>query len=59
MIPISVWHYFHSHLKRFKEGQQKLLKKGQGQLIHVSDFVEEENRCLIVHNQEGVVVKDT
>jgi hypothetical protein len=24
----------------------------------VSDFVEEENRCLIVHNEEGNVVKD-
>jgi hypothetical protein len=23
------------------------------------DFVEEENGCLIVHNQQGVVVKDT
>jgi hypothetical protein len=42
---ISAWHYFHSYLKRFKEGQQKLPKKGWGWLIHVSDFVEEENGC--------------
>ncbi len=34
------------------------MKKGRGRLIHVSDFVEEENRHLIVHNQEGVMVKD-
>jgi len=55
---ISAWHYFHSYSKRFKEGQQKLPKKGWGRLIHVSDFVEEENGRLIVRNQEGVVVKD-
>jgi len=35
------------------------MKKGQGRLIYVSDFIEEDNRCLIVRNQEGVVVKDT
>jgi hypothetical protein len=23
------------------------------------DFIEEDNRCLIVRNQEGIVVKDT
>ena len=34
------------------------MKKGQGRLIHVSDFVKEDNGCLIVCNQEGVVVKD-
>jgi len=34
------------------------MKKGQGRLIHVSDFVEEDNGHLIVCNQEGVVVKD-
>ncbi len=34
------------------------MKKGCGQLIHVSDFIEEENRRLIVHNEEGDVVKD-
>jgi len=34
------------------------MKKGRGRLIHVSDFVEEENGRLIVRNEEGVVVKD-
>ena len=58
MILISVWHYFHSHLNRSLHGKQRLMKKGWGQLIHVSDFIEEENRHLIIHNQEGVMVKD-
>jgi hypothetical protein len=40
------------------DGGVKLMKKGWGQLIHVLDFVEEENGCLIIHNKEGVVVKD-
>jgi|SRR5216683_7031139 len=34
------------------------MKKGHGRLIHVSDFIEEENGRLIVHNEEGDVVKD-
>ena len=34
------------------------MKKGCRRLIHMSDFVEEENRRLIVHNEEGDVVKD-
>jgi len=34
------------------------MKKGRGRLIHVLDFVEEENSRLITHNEEGVVVKD-
>jgi hypothetical protein len=34
------------------------MKKGWGRLIHVSDFVEEENSCLIICNKEGIVVKD-
>jgi hypothetical protein len=34
------------------------MKKGCGQLIHISDFIEEENGCLIVCSQEGVVQKD-
>jgi hypothetical protein len=39
-------------------GEQKLMQKGRGHLIHVSDFVEEENGWLIVCNEEGVKVKD-
>jgi len=34
------------------------MKKGHRRLIHMSDFVEEENRCLIVRNEEGDMVKD-
>jgi hypothetical protein len=35
------------------------MKKGRGQLIHVLDFVEEDNGCLIVRNEDGNVMKDT
>jgi hypothetical protein len=58
VLPISAWHYFHSHLKRNKDGDQRLMKKGRGRLIHISDFIEEENGRLIVRNQQGIVVKD-
>jgi len=34
------------------------MKKGRGRLIHILDFVEEDNGCLIIRNQEGIVVKD-
>ena len=44
---------------RAEHNQQKLLRKGCGRLIHVSDFVEEENGRLIIRNEEGDVVKDT
>jgi len=30
-------------LERMMPDQQKLMKKGRGRLIHVSDFVEEDN----------------
>jgi len=58
VLPISAWHYFHSYLKRNMDGDYRLMKKGRGRLIHISDFIEEENGHLIVHNQQGVVVKD-
>jgi hypothetical protein len=45
-------------VNRARPEQQKLMKKGQGRIIHVSDFVEEENGHLIIHNQDGIVVKD-
>jgi len=45
-------------LERVAPGQQKLMKKGRGHLIHVSDFIEEENGQLIVHNKDSRVVKD-
>jgi len=57
LLPISVWHCFHSHSKRNKDGNHKLMKKGRGRLIHILDFVEEDNGRLIICNQ-GVVVKD-
>jgi hypothetical protein len=34
------------------------MKKGRGWLIHVLDFVEEENGQLIIWDQNGMVVKD-
>jgi hypothetical protein len=34
------------------------MKKGWGRIIHVSDFVEEENGRLIIHDQGGLVVRD-
>jgi hypothetical protein len=43
---------------RAEHGQQKLLKKGHGQVIHVSDFIKEENGRLIICNKEGNMVKD-
>jgi len=34
------------------------MKKGRGRIIHVSDFVEEENGRLIIRDQDGIIVKD-
>jgi len=34
------------------------MKKGREHLIHVSDFIEEENGRLIIHNEDSRVVKD-
>src|SRR6266851_4639183 len=45
-------------LNRVQDGEQKIMRKGHGQLIHVLDFVEEENGCLIVCDEEGDIVKD-
>jgi len=35
------------------------MKKGRGWLIHMSDFVEEEDGRLIIHNEDSNIVKDT
>jgi hypothetical protein len=43
---------------RAKCEQQKLLRKGCRQLIHVSDFIKEENGHLVICDEEGDVVKD-
>jgi hypothetical protein len=45
-------------LERSQADEQKLMKKGRGRLIHVSDFVEEENGRLIIRDENGNVVKD-
>jgi hypothetical protein len=45
-------------VERSREDEQILQKKGRGRIIHVSDFVEEENGRLIVRNEEGEVVWD-
>jgi hypothetical protein len=43
---------------RIRPGQQKLMKKGRGWIIHISDFIKEENGHLIIHNQDGIVIRD-
>lgn len=45
-------------MERLRRGEMKLMKKGRGQIIHVSDFVEEDNGRLIIRNEDGVIVKD-
>jgi len=45
-------------VERSQPDQQILQKKGHGRIIHVSNFVEEENGRLIVHNEEGNIVRD-
>jgi len=38
--------------------QQILQKKGHGCIIHISNFVKEENSHLIIHNEKGDIIKD-
>ena len=45
-------------VERAQPDKQILQKKGCGCIIHVSDFVEEENGHLIVGNERGVIIKD-
>jgi hypothetical protein len=45
--------------ERTMPDEQKLMKKGRGWLIHVFNFVEEENGQLIIHDEDSRVVKDT
>jgi len=45
-------------LERSVPDQQKLMKKGRGRLIHVSNFIEEENGQLIICDEDSRVVKD-
>jgi hypothetical protein len=55
LIPIDVGLTFSN---RTQEGEQKLQRKGHGWLIHILDFIKEENRHLIICNEDGDVVKD-
>jgi hypothetical protein len=55
LIPVDISLTF---LNRIRDGEQKLQRKGRGRLIHILDFIEEENGCLSVCNEEGDVVKD-
>src|SRR6267142_2751321 len=47
-----------THRERSQPQETKLMRKGHGRIIHVSDFVEEEFGRLVVHDQEGAIVKD-
>jgi len=45
-------------LERLQKGEVKLVKKGHGCIIHVSDFVKEDNGQLIIHDDDGIIIKD-
>ena len=39
-------------------GEQPLWKKGQGSLIHVSDFINEEDGWLVLSDADGKIIED-
>lgn len=39
--------------------EHKLMKKSRGRLIHISDFVEEENGRLVLCDKDGNITRDT
>jgi hypothetical protein len=41
-----------------RDGEQPLRKKGRGRMIHVSDFINEESGRLVLHGDNGDIVKD-
>jgi len=45
-------------LERAQHGEIKLMRKGRGRIIHVSDFVEEEFGRLVIRDRDGVILKD-
>jgi len=45
-------------MERAQEGEIKLMRKGRGCIIHISDFVEEDHGQLIIRNEAGMIVKD-
>ena len=57
-MTLTLWNMILMFVGRMGPDQQKLMKKGRGRLIHVSDFVEEENGRLVIRNQEGTITKD-
>jgi hypothetical protein len=46
------------HLERKQPGEIKLMKKGWGCIIHVSDFVEEEFGRLVICDRDGSILQD-
>ena len=55
---IALWDTVLTCLERHQPNQQILQKKGRGRIIHISDFVEEENGHLIVCDGEENIIKD-
>src|SRR5438046_2536743 len=43
---------------RLQEGQSVLQKKGQGRVIHVSDFINNEDGYLILCDEGGHIIRD-
>ena len=41
-----------------REGEQPLRKKGRGRLIHVSDFINEEDGHLFLLDETGRIIRD-
>ena len=52
--------YLHANscLYRLRLGERVLRKKGRGRLIHVSDFINEEDGRLVSHGPNGEITKD-
>ncbi|KAG2048592.1 hypothetical protein BDR06DRAFT_984750 [Suillus hirtellus] len=52
------WHNEYCFHANDNPGEQPLRKKGHGCLIHVSDFINEEDGWLILHDSDGTILKD-
>ena len=55
---VSLFYCIHLLFVRLKQGQSILQKKSWGCLIHVSDFINEEDGHLVQHNEHGDIVRD-
>ena len=53
---IEVYYLFVSY--RLRQDERVLRKKGRGRIIHVSDFVNEEDSRLILCGADGKIIKD-